>query len=306
VSGFNETSWIDGIELALVKTAEKVKRRHPGHWDFALANGRVLKGTAEISDGWLVMSAPLKKRSKPTVASLDRMWRLLKLNARLAGGAKYALDSEHRLSVRAELPLDDEPRMDRITDACAGFKDASARLRDRKTAAHADNSSWASSADVEGTPCDLQELCREAGWPFVERSGDRLAVALDVPDGFHQAIIEKHKGVVHVGVELGVAAAASSVSRHALSVLLMTANRVVRLCRAAVGQNDGQPSTRFEVAWPCCPPAVELAHALAALSMACRLCAREAEALQDEVIAREYLSVRCEGGPCYRSETIQS
>jgi hypothetical protein len=39
------------------------------------------------------------------------------------------------------------------------------------------------------------------------------------------------------------------------------------------------------------PHASELAHALSALSVACSLCGREARAVQDEIIAREYLTI---------------
>jgi len=49
----------------------------------------------------------------------------------------------------------------------------------------------------------------------------------------------------------------------------------------------------LEIAWSGVPTAAEVAHSLRALSVACALCGREAEALQrDDDLARRYLETR--------------
>ena len=65
--------------------------------------------------------------------------------------------------------------------------------------------------------------------------------------------------------------------RDAASQLLLRAAAVVRLVRPVLVA-DGAP--RFEVVFDTAPSAAELAHALSALAVACRLFGREAEVVQ--------------------------
>ena len=58
------------------------------------------------------------------------------------------------------------------------------------------------------------------------------------------------------------------------------------------GKLDEATVGRFEVIFESPPTPGVLRHALSALSVACRLCGREAKALEAEGLAREYLSVR--------------
>ena len=97
---------------------------------------------------------------------------------------------------------------------------------------------------------------------------------------------------VLVSVEVTRCETFSQPSRQALGVLLLTACGLVRFARAAVEEKGGQALARFEVRFSTAPSALELTHALAALSVACRLCAQEAKALQDEEIAGKYLAIR--------------
>jgi hypothetical protein len=68
---------------------------------------------------------------------------------------------------------------------------------------------------------------------------------------------------------------------------------MVRLARATAEERAGRTAVRFEVVFVSPPCAAEMAHALSALSVACRLCGREAKVLQqDEGAAEEYLALR--------------
>ena len=81
--------------------------------------------------------------------------------------------------------------------------------------------------------------------------------------------------------------------RQALAVALLTICGIIRMARATARENDGQAAARFEVVFSNAPCSGELVHALAALSVACRLCGKEVKVLQEEEeVAREYLAVR--------------
>jgi len=139
----------------------------------------------------------------------------------------------------------------------------------------------------------LRDLCVGAGWECTEQAGGRLVVQLDVPGAFHQAMV--HQGA---GGRVVLAAAlppcdgkTPQTCLHAVGLLLLRACGVIRMARAAAQVLEARADPRFEVVFDTAPCAPELAHALCALSVACRLCAEEAEVLQsDERIAREYVA----------------
>src|SRR5439155_10563598 len=143
---------------------------------------------------------------------------------------------------------------------------------------------------------DLRELCGLTGWGFVEREPGRLAVDLDVPGMFWQAIVEA-RGEVGLSAAVPVldptvadAEPPDPVCRQALGLLLLRACGVVRMARAAAKTQDGATHARFEVVFGSQPCVAELTHAFAALSVACRVVSREAAVLwTDEVVARAYI-----------------
>ena len=137
-------------------------------------------------------------------------------------------------------------------------------------------------------------LCKEAGWPLTERAGNRVAVELDVPGCFCQALVQPRgrKGL-HVGVQLACAPSSDAASRHAVNVLLLHACHFVRMARATARTGDGATAYGWEVSLDRVAGVREVEHALAALSVACRLSACEVSLFQqDESLARRYLMLR--------------
>jgi len=148
----------------------------------------------------------------------------------------------------------------------------------------------------------LANLCRESGWAFVERDG-RLAVDIDVPGAFCQALVEARGygvGVTVPVLDAGATTPRAAVCERALGTFLLRVCGIVRLARVAADIADGAASPRFEVVFETRPCGAELAHAFAALSVASRVAAREAAVLSsDETVAGPYLAEweRKEGGP---------
>jgi hypothetical protein len=255
-----------------------------------LSNGTDLAARPRVDDGWLLLAASLGSER----ASATGAWDLLRWNGLLGGGARFAVRRDRPdMLVRADIPLDDPvdlPR--RIREACAGFQAAHSLL------AHDAEEETASTVSVSGDGIDLTELCRETGWSCVERDPGRLVVELDVPGDCYRAAVETRGTGVAVSVRVPetidhALEPPAPVCRRALGRLLVRVCGIVRMARAAAEVRHGIPRPRFEVVFESEPCAAELSHAFAALSVACRIAARETAVLwTDETIARAYLAQR--------------
>jgi hypothetical protein len=278
------------IAAALAKCAVAIDTVASERWAFTLSNGTEFDASARVDDGWLLLEAPLDVEAEPAPS---RVWELLQWNATLGGGVRFALGPDGGGSrARAELPLDEEVDLyRRVLETCAGLRTANHLLERDAGQATLDTHE-----DDDLAPGRVLELCRETGWPVIEREPGLLAVDLDVPGTFSQATVEPraNQGVaVVVPVLPGTVRYAESpapVCRQAVGCLLLRVCGVVRMARAAAEMRDGTPHARFEVVFESQPCAAELTHAFAALSVACRLASREAAVLwSDEKIARAYV-----------------
>jgi hypothetical protein len=118
-------------------------------------------------------------------------------------------------------------------------------------------------------------------------------VLLDVPGESHSAFVKNGCGV-RAEVPLLDCENLTESSRLAVAVLLLTASWLICLARPTASDDteSGQISAGFEISLGPKPSAGELDWALKTLSVACRLCASEALALQDPDVADAYLAVR--------------
>ena len=294
----------DQIAASLARCAASVKQAGSGHWEFAIANGKPLGVSAHLFEDWLLLDAPMTDR-----IARGGWWDLLRLNATLQGLSKFVLTpgarSPQSVHLRADLPLpgdeesegDCESELDgvltnRLLETCAGLKDGYRSFRGEKSG---DHEVLASLVKPEGRPIngveELRLLCGDTGWPFIERSAGKLMVDLDVRSGFYQAAVEQRDAGAEVAVEIVRSEALGETSRQALSLLLLGTGALVRLARPSIEEKENQIAVRFEVRFNTAPTAIELSHAFASLSVACAMSGREARALQDEVIARDYLAM---------------
>lgn len=299
---------------ALERYTTGLKEIGAGTYAYALTNGTILSGTARVEDGeWVHLSVRLPATLGQGLCAGDRAWDLLRWNAEISGGGKWALargrDGRTAVALRAEIPLDEAADLpERVAQAFAGFKavarhfqegwDEGRGARDgNETEGNGDRSAASSVPRPPSLAApggvDLRQLCTEAGWPFNDRAAGRLAVPLEVADGFCTALLEEDAGGGHrLTAELAACESMSPESRQAIGRLLLRASGALRMARAAAEEANGRAAVRLEVAWASPACAAELGHALAALSVGCgHLCGKEVLALQDERIAREYLAV---------------
>ena len=273
---------LERIPLVLAKIVDAVEPLGHAHWSFTLGNGAAIPGRARVEDGWLMLETE-RHHTPPTRSA----WATLTSNAGLDGGARFALASRGiGLVVRADIALDPEVDVERrIIEASAGLT----------TAARGVLCASAPPTEVIEASPDLASRCRDTGWPVAPRGTRELTVDLGVPGAFCQAVVSARAdgtiATVAPLLESAVESPPSEVGRRAVALLLLRLGGVVRLVRAAAAPDD-PASLCLEVVHTH-PTTVELAHAFAALAVACRLAAAEAVALyHDEAVARLYLQHR--------------
>jgi hypothetical protein len=261
----------------LLRHAPEAHQTGRGSWSVALSNGRPHLVTARLDGDWLVLDTEL---APGPVALLD----CLEWNAALGGAAKFAVVGSS-LRLRAEIPLDDDAVLGGwLGDTLAGFNSALARM-------HGEPACDGPAEPENAAGMDLAALCGEAGWRFSERSGGALAVDLGEA-GEHALAVPQPGGGLAVQTELLCREAAEPAASQALALFLLSACGLVRMARAAARREQQICAFLFEVRFSRPPSAAGFAHALSALSVARRLCAREACALEREEIARDYLAIR--------------
>lgn len=224
-------------------------------------------------------------------------WDLLAWHASARGGAKFALSAGGEMVARAELPLDDGDAADGIDEVRAGLADLVQRWRSRAPGPAAAHSPPAAVA------ADVGALCRGCDWPAREVGDGRWLCELDTRDASAQATVERLGSGVRVACDLPpVDAEIDPLCRRALADFLLRAAAMLRLARPLAGDARGvgramraETVLGFEVTLDTgCTPA-RLGHALSALTLAYRLCSREAAVLaRDAATARAYLRLAAE------------
>ena len=140
-----------------------------------MLNGAPHRVTANTDGDWLLLEADWPGEAQGP----EFFWGAIACNGFLDGLAKFVLAGDGSLRLRAEIPvLEGVDLAPRIRGTCSGFEAGWARKGE---------SSVAEASLGEPEPIDLKSLCSEAGWPFAERGGRKLAVELEVPGGFSHA-----------------------------------------------------------------------------------------------------------------------
>jgi hypothetical protein len=273
-------------------------------WRFGLGGrARTLRIAAEVEGGWLLLDAPLEKGTLSHES-------LVEANARLRGGAKFALlPGDERVHVRAELPLGvGSDLAARLLEARCGCGQAAALVRGGRAP---EDGPWRSRSESDGDASAspvaenaLDGLCEEAGWVFTRRSPQCLAVDLEETGGFSQAQLERRTdGALALTVKVDDCHPAGPSCEKALAIFSLRCCGWLRMARAAAEPaSEGERPAgkrlvpRFEVVLAVDASPSELSEALSSLSVAVRFGARELCALaRSEELARRYLAFQPRG-----------
>jgi hypothetical protein len=258
----------DAIARALSAAGIPAATVASGEWEVVLPDGGPIRLRA--ADDWLLFEAAARE------APAD-LRDLLRRNAGLPGGVKFVWSPEG-FRLRAELPWsgDDAELHLQLMVVCEGF-------------------AAAAGGDAAAEPSGLDDTAKRAllehgtaaGWTVRERTDGSIAIDLDVPGAAVQA--QLHAGV---GSAVLVAPAASldGVEANTAAALATLGLRVGAAARMARPTERAGVLT-FEVSLGTAPAASQIGHALAALSVACRLGTTAAEGLRgDPALARFYLA----------------
>ncbi|MGA7342137.1 MAG: hypothetical protein WBE72_03265 [Terracidiphilus sp.] len=266
----------------LNKCCEELKPEGPWRWRCAAQNGTRLPIAASLEEGFLHLACRAEGFRKPA-CTLEH---IVLGNSMLAGGAKLALSGRScRLHLTADIAmLEEEQVLNRLRLALDGFHDGHRLLKSP--------ASCLSRAARQTTEpgAGLGELLRETAWTFTERGANDFSAELDAHSA-PPARIRISDGVV-LSLELVRSMATSETSRRALALFLLTATGALRLARAYAEEVESGLAFGIEVHLPTAPAVEEIDHALAALSIARRVCARETNVLLNEAAARRYLAAR--------------
>ena len=267
-------------------------------WEFELQGEVPLRVTAWLDKEWLRLCAPLSPRSASRPAP-ETLYQMLAYNAHLAA-AKFTLADDPVLPcVSADVLTGEEggelgTRVARVCDSFHKAARAFARGPLREGCCNqAERTPEAEELSEELSP-ELAALCKGTGWPMAQRAADCLVFELDVAGSFYQAVARSSgANGLRLAVDLGGEPELDGARRRALSVVLLHAAHCVRMARPTVRTLDGMTAYGWEVVLDHVGSVRDVEHALAALSVACRLCGREVLALeQDDCLARSYLALR--------------
>lgn len=301
---------IDQVAAALRLPRTTVTRIAARTWNLQFKNGRHRAATAALSsdDDWLILNAPCAKGCDAGELDSPQLADLLRQNVLLPGGLKYTIPlGATSPIIAADLPLDEAvDNRSEIAATCGELRRLLTGKRPRRPRqrlqelagdepaepAIEDDVPQVATAGL-GTADRVAELCADAGWSCATRAGGQAVITLDVAGAFHQALATgTGEGRFRLTTELDSVGCPGLVCATAVQLFLLTAASVVRMVRpVCIGGLDA-PKYGWEVAWHTFPSAFQLHHALAALSVACRHTAKEAQALGEETIAKHYLRRR--------------
>jgi hypothetical protein len=304
----------DGVLQALEAGCLRV-RTMPGGWLLTLLEAPPLEVSARVHGDWFLLEAPVPSSlngALPGEARPDSFWEALRRNRDLPGGWKFAWATGRRgfyLSA-AVSRIEGIDVSRRLREAAGSFAAAMGRRFEPERTGRGEGRGGlrAGSAPLPRPPLDLPRLCREAGWPCVEKADGPVLLELEIDDAtpFQQAAIESTKeGGLAIRVETASFGELRPACGEALGLFFLTTCGAIPLLRPVAGRREEREVVDLQVLLPSGTTPAELALALEACSLGYQLSSLEARALEDESLAREYLAQRGAAGPLSSARTSQ-
>jgi hypothetical protein len=266
----------------LNKCAQEMEPAGPWRWRCVMQNGTRMNIAAAMEDGFLQLICLPDAIRKATLAIEDAVL----CNKSLAGGVKLAMNSSTTgLHLRTDIVIVEERQLiERLEWALEGFHEGNLLL-------HSTDFLDEQAKPQIAADADLDELLRESPWSCTKRGPNNYSVELDA-QAAPPAGIRINGSNLELSVELLRCGAPADASRHALALFLLTATSALRMVRAYAVRAENQESYGLQVSLQSSAASAEIDHALAALSIAYRMCAREAAVLLQAAAAHHYLAAR--------------
>jgi len=270
------TSLTEAVERGAAGPAIQLNRKSARRWSWTTNNGSRHELDLRLEENWLLLTEPADGGLLPTAS--ESIWSALTKNAASPTEVRTVLVPPKRLLLRSEILLTDEAVAEqRVRGVLDAFQ-----------------MTWGGQVSVsQGLPNDwvveLEQRCEESGWDCVRRSSGRLTAALDTTPPQHATVTSNGNGV-QLFVDIADYSTAPAACRVAAAMLALESSGQMRMVRAAVDEN--QSRLRFETVFQVMPSAEELAAGFSVLSVAVALTAESLAALQNEDLARDYLTIR--------------
>ncbi len=267
----------------LSKCTNVLRLERPWRWSCAIQNGSRLPIAATLNEDFLHLDCQ-PDGSRKTAYTIERA---ILHNRTVGGGVKLALnDSSQALHMATDILVRDEKQLlDRFRWALDGFHDGCDLLAQplsdpRPTQEHRNVGR-----------INLADLMHESSWRLTECGPGEFTTELDSRSSPSARLRATSREVAMTAEFIRVGNIADC-SRKAIALFLLTASSSLRLARAYGTETEDAWTFGMMVSLPALPAMEEIDHGLAALSVAHRICAREANVLLDEAAARCYLTAR--------------
>ncbi|MFQ5738711.1 MAG: hypothetical protein ACE5JX_06825 [Acidobacteriota bacterium] len=257
-----------------------------GRWSFHLGNGRAFSTVGRCSGEWLSLEArqlrPDPRRSEDWVGNL------LRANSRVTGSTRFALDRRGAPFLLADGLLSEKMDVYRwIEDSIQEILQlAGGETFSPPVPAHQEDSG-------DPGPPQVKALLEGTGWVFHQRSQRRAAIDLQLKGSTRQAqALVLAGGELRLEVELASIPSPGTEARKALGLFLLKSNAWFRTVRCCLREEGGKEAALAVVELDNGASPARIGHALSALSVVCRHCARESERLLDPEVAAMYLAMQ--------------
>lgn len=267
----------------LNKCTDEMTLERPWRWSCAIQNGSRLPIAATLNEDFLHLDCQ-PDGSRTTACTIQQA---ILYNRTVAGGVKLALnDSSQALHLATDILVQDEKQLlDRFRWALVGFHDGYRLLE--QSVSHPN----LVEDHLRHDGISLPDLMRESSWRLTERGPGGLTTELDSLSSPSARLCATSREVA-LTAEFIRTNTVADCSKKAIALFLLTASSSLRLARAYGTETEDTWTCGMMVSLPALPAMEEIDHGLAALSVAHRMCAREANVLLDEAAARCYLAVR--------------
>lgn len=263
----------------------------PDNWRPFASRAADISLRARMVDPWIEVTA------MPTVGvplTLSQAWSALRYNARRAGTVRLALTpGDAQAHLRGELYGCEADDLDGRIGALREDMEAAIRTRpDRGGTERSDLEADGTSVQPPAHDDErLVQLCKESGWPYVERASGHVEVCIDCTSASYEARLElTGEGALCAVIDLVDAAALSTEARSAIALVLLYTSAVVRSVKGVLTRRDGAECAGLAAACERPRSGADLDRALSALAVACGMAGREARALRHDALARNYLA----------------
>jgi hypothetical protein len=267
----------------LNKCTHEMTLERPWRWRCVVQNGTRLPVAATLDDSFLHLDC------RPDVARKTACTneQAIMSNRTLGGGVKLALNgADIAFHMTADILVRDEKQLlERFRWALDGLHYGYGLLKHPTS-----HDGPAKEHHISGGT-NLLELMRDSHWRLTERGPNEFSTELESQSS-PLARLRASNREVALTTAFVRATTVPDCSRKAIALFLLTASSSLRLVRAFGSEADGAWTCGLMVSLPAVPAMEEIEHGLAALSIAHRMCAREAVLLLDEAAALSYLAAR--------------